>query len=204
MINIKKIFALALTICLICVCFAGCGGSKENTSTGEYKVTHTAKISVKGHGDIELELYGEIAPITVKNFVKLANEGFYDGLTFHRVINGFMIQGGDPDGNGTGGSDEEIKGEFTANGVENPISHTRGVISMARNSISMDSASSQFFIMHADGTYLDGQYAAFGCVTKGMNTVDSVAKNTTVVDNNGTVPANMQPIIEKVTVEEIK
>ena len=204
MINIKKIFALALTICLICVCFAGCGGSKENTSTGEYTATHTAKISVKGHGDIELELYGEIAPITVKNFVKLANEGFYDGLTFHRVINGFMIQGGDPDGNGTGGSDEEIKGEFTANGVENPISHTRGVISMARNSISMDSASSQFFIMHADGTYLDGQYAAFGCVTKGMDTVDSIAENTTVVDNNGTVPANMQPIIEKVTVEEIK
>ena len=202
--NIKKILALVLAFCLICVCFAGCGESKENTSTGEYKATHTAKITVKGHGDIELELYGEIAPITVNNFVKLATKGFYDGLTFHRVINDFMIQGGDPYGNGTGGSDEDIKGEFTANGVENPISHTRGVISMARNSFSMDSASSQFFIMHADGTYLDGQYAAFGCVTKGMDTVDSIAENTTVIDGNGTVPANFQPIIEKVTVEEVK
>ncbi len=200
--SIKKVFALILALCLISVVFAGCGASNENTSTGEYKVTHTATVSVKGHGDIQLELYGEVAPITVANFYKLANDGFYDGLTFHRVIEGFMIQGGDPKGDGTGGSDEEIKGEFSANGVENPISHTRGVISMARNSISMDSASSQFFIMHADSTYLDGQYAAFGCVTKGMDVVDDIAKNTTVVDGNGTVPANFQPVISKVTVTE--
>lgn len=201
--NIKSILALFCALMLICL--TGCGkASKENTSTGEYKVTHTATIKIKDHGTIELELYGEIAPITVANFEKLANGKFYDGLTFHRVIEDFMIQGGDPDGNGTGGSDEEIKGEFSANGVDNPISHKRGVISMARNSYSMDSASSQFFIMHEDGTYLDGQYAAFGCVTKGMDVVDSVAEKTPVVDNNGTVLSGSQPIIEKVTVTAVK
>lgn len=201
--SIKKVFALILALCLIAVVFTGCGASKENTSTGEYKVTHTATISVKGHGDIELELYGEEAPITVANFQKLASDGFYDGLTFHRVIEGFMIQGGDPKGDGTGGSDEEIKGEFSANGVANPIAHTRGVISMARNSISMDSASSQFFIMHETSPHLDGQYAAFGCVTRGMDVVDDIAKNTTVVDGNGTVPSSFQPVISKVTVKAV-
>ncbi len=201
--NIKSILALFCALMLICL--TGCGkASKENTSTGEYKATHTATIKIKDHGTIELELYGEIAPITVANFEKLANGKFYDGLTFHRVIEGFMIQGGDPDGNGTGGSDEEIKGEFSANGVNNPISHKRGVISMARNGYSMDSASSQFFIMHKDGTYLDGQYAAFGCVTKGMDVVDSVAEKTPVLDSNGTVFSGSQPIIEKVTVTKVK
>ncbi len=123
---------------------------------------------------IKLELYPEAAPITVKNFEKLVSEKFYDGLIFHRVISGFMIQGGDPLGNGMGGSDENIKGEFIANGVPNPISHKRGVISMARAQ-NPNSASSQFFIMHEDGVFLDGQYAAFGKVTEGIEVVDEIA-----------------------------
>ncbi len=123
---------------------------------------------------IKLELYPEAAPITVRNFEKLVGEKFYDGLIFHRVISGFMIQGGDPLGNGMGGSDENIKGEFTANGVPNPISHKRGVISMARAQ-NPNSASSQFFIMHEDGEFLDGQYAAFGKVTEGIEVVDEIA-----------------------------
>lgn len=126
-----------------------------------------------GH-TIKLELDEKAAPITVANFTKLVKEGFYDGLTFHRIIKGFMVQGGDPLGNGTGGSKETIKGEFATNGVNNPISHKRGVISMAR-AMDPDSASSQFFIMHADGEYLDGQYAAFGHVVEGMETVDEIA-----------------------------
>ena len=133
------------------------------------------QLDVHGYGSILLELDPSAAPITVANFTKLAGSGFYDGLIFHRVISGFMIQGGDPEGTGMGGSKENIKGEFSANGWENPISHTRGVISMARNSISMDSASSQFFIVHKDATYLDGQYAAFGHVVEGMDVVDAIA-----------------------------
>ncbi|MBO5283325.1 MAG: peptidylprolyl isomerase [Lachnospiraceae bacterium] len=160
---------------------------------------HHVKINIKDYGTLEVELDADQAPITVTNFVKLANEGFYDGLTFHRIIEGFMMQGGDPNGNGTGGSDEEIKGEFAQNGVENTLSHTRGAISMARTS-EPDSASSQFFIMHQDGTSLDGQYACFGYVTSGMEIVDSICENAVVTDNNGTVPAEYQPVIESVEV----
>ena len=134
-----------------------------------------AKITMENGGAIELELYPHIAPITVENFVSLAGSGFYDGLIFHRVISGFMIQGGDPLGNGMGGSDKNIKGEFAANGVANSLSHKRGVISMARSQ-SFNSASSQFFIMHADGEFMDGQYAAFGKVTSGIETVDAIAE----------------------------
>ena len=123
--------------------------------------------------DIKLELYPEIAPITVENFVKLVKQGFYDGLTFHRIIPGFMIQGGDPEGNGTGGPGWNIKGEFSSNGVKNDLQHKRGVISMAR-AMDPDSAGSQFFIMHADASYLDGQYAAFGKVTEGMEAADRI------------------------------
>ncbi|MHB8963993.1 MAG: peptidylprolyl isomerase [Saccharofermentanales bacterium] len=125
-------------------------------------------------GIIKLELYPEQAPATVANFVKLVGEGFYDGLIFHRVISGFMIQGGDPEGTGMGGSDKTIKGEFADNGFENPISHDRGVISMARSN-AYDSASSQFFIMHEDNEGLDGSYAAFGKVVEGMDVVDRIA-----------------------------
>ena len=170
--------------------------SEENNmySTGK----HHAEIVVKNYGTIALELDADIAPITVENFANLVNEGFYNGLTFHRIISGFMIQGGDPLGNGTGGSSKTIKGEFASNGVKNSISHVRGTISMARSSMP-NSASSQFFIVHKDSTFLDGQYAAFGTVTSGMDVVDKICEDTVVEDNNGTVAAKNQPIIEKIT-----
>ena len=155
------------------------------------------KISIQNAGDVYVELDPSAAPITVENFLSLADRGFYNGLTFHRVISGFMIQGGDPAGNGTGGSGKNIKGEFSANGVANPINHVRGVISMARSS-AMDSASSQFFIMHADKPHLDGQYAAFGHVIAGMGAVDRVAATTYVTDSNGTVAPGHAPVITSV------
>ena len=133
---------------------------------------------MKDGGDIDLELDEKAAQVTVDNFLKLVNMKFYDGTIFHRVIPGFMIQGGDPDGTGMGGPGWTIKGEFKANGVDNPISHTRGVISMAR-AMDPDSAGSQFFIMHADALYLDGQYAAFGHVVNGMDVVDRIASTRT-------------------------
>ncbi|MGM9626023.1 MAG: peptidylprolyl isomerase [Eubacteriales bacterium] len=132
------------------------------------------QIEMADGGIIRIELDPKAAPITCANFEKLVSEGFYDGLIFHRVISGFMIQGGDPTGTGMGGSDQNIKGEFAVNGVKNPISHKRGVISMARSQ-RYDSASSQFFICHADAEFLDGQYAAFGHVTEGMDVVDRIA-----------------------------
>ena len=152
------------------------------------------KIEMENGGVIELELYPETAPITVKNFEKLVSEGFYDGLIFHRVISGFMIQGGDPTGTGYHGSDENIKGEFLANGVMNKLSHTRGVISMARSQ-HPDSASSQFFICHEDAVFLDGDYAAFGKVTKGMDVVDAIAE----VDTDGRDKPYEDQIMKKVT-----
>ena len=133
------------------------------------------------------------------NFIQLAEDGFYDGLTFHRIISGFMIQGGDPLGDGTGGSDEEIKGEFAQNGVENDISHDRGVISMARSN-DPDSASSQFFIVHEDSQFLDGSYAAFGHVTDGIEIVDEICEDTPVQDGDGTVDPDDQPVITSVKV----
>ena len=160
--------------------------------------THHAQIVIKDYGTISLELYADIAPITVSNFAKLVNEGFYDDLTFHRIIEGFMIQGGDPLGNGTGGSDENIKGEFAMNGVQNSISHVRGTISMAR-ATSYNSASSQFFIMQEDTPSLDGQYATFGKVTDGIEIVDKICEDTQVEDSNGTVLKENQPVIEKIT-----
>ena len=163
--------------------------------------THHAEIEVKDYGTIEVELDADTAPITVTNFVKLAQEGFYDGLTFHRIMDGFMIQGGDPNGNGTGGSDENIKGEFSSNGVENDISHTRGTISMARAS-DPDSGSSQFFIVQSDSTFLDGDYAGFGHVTNGMDIVDQICKDSNPTDNNGTIPADEQPVIETVKITD--
>jgi peptidyl-prolyl cis-trans isomerase B (cyclophilin B) len=160
---------------------------------------HHITIDVKNYGTISVELDGIHAPITVNNFISLAKAGFYDGLTFHRIMSGFMIQGGDPKGNGTGGSDKTIKGEFSLNGVDNPLSHTRGAISMAR-SRDYDSASSQFFIVHEDCTQLDGQYAAFGYVTDGMDIVDKICADTPVVDNNGTVEKGNQPVITSIKV----
>ena len=153
------------------------------------------------HGDIVIKTFDDKAPETVKNFLDYCREGFYNNTIFHRVINGFMIQGGDPKGDGTGGSDKTIKGEFAQNGVENNLSHTRGVISMARSN-EPDSASSQFFIVQADSTYLDGQYAAFGKVTKGMDIVDKICKDTPVTDSNGTVEKKNQPVINSIKIEE--
>ncbi|MBQ7346673.1 MAG: peptidylprolyl isomerase [Clostridia bacterium] len=158
-------------------------------------VTYTDKNGNLQSGNIVVQLRADVAPITAANFQKLVGEGFYDGLTFHRVYSGFMIQGGDPDGNGSGGSAETIKGEFSSNGVENNLSHTRGIISMARSN-DPDSASSQFFIMHADAAAsLDGNYAAFGQVIYGMETVDGIANievkyNASSVDRVPTTPVN--------------
>ncbi len=171
----------------------------ESEPAAESLGVHHAKITVKDYGDITVELDGDTAPITVANFMKLVNEGFYDGLTFHRIMDGFMIQGGDPLGNGTGGSEEKIKGEVAANGVQNDISHVKGVISMAR-ATPYDSASSQFFIMVADYTGLDGNYAAFGRVTEGMEVAEQIAKDAKPVDNNGTIPREAQPVIESIVI----
>lgn len=159
------------------------------------------EIKIKDYGTIQLALDPSQAPLTVENFLKLVNEGFYDGLTFHRIIKDFMIQGGDPEGNGTGGSGVEIKGEFKQNGVDNQISHKRGVISMARSQFP-DSASSQFFICHKDSEFLDGAYAAFGVVTSGIEVVDKICDSVTPVDDNGTIEKPDQPIIEYI--KEIK
>ena len=161
--------------------------------------THDVEIKVKDYGTIDVQLDADTAPITVTNFIKLVQENFYDGLTFHRIMDGFMIQGGDPLGNGTGGSDQTIKGEFKNNKVENNISHKRGVISMARSS-DPDSASSQFFIVQTDSTFLDGDYAAFGEVTSGMDVVDAICKEAKPTDDNGTIPADQQPVIEYIKV----
>ena len=161
--------------------------SKTATNYVKLNVSYTDDDGKKHNGDIIVKLDPESAPITVANFQKLVGEGFYDGLIFHRVIENFMIQGGDPKGDGTGGSDEKITGEFSENGIDNPLKHERGVISMARGSYSMDSASSQFFIMHKTTSSLDGKYAAFGHVVFGMTSVDGIA---TIATNSNDKPLN--------------
>ena len=166
-----------------------------------FQTVRHAEITVKDYGVIKLELDEGTAPITVANFIKLAQSGFDDGLTFHRIMDGFMIQGGDPKGNGTGGADEKIRGEFLQNGVPNPISHVKGVISMARSQ-DPDSASSQFFITVADATFLDGGYAAFGRVTEGMEIAEQIAKDARPVDNNGTIPPEQQPVIDSIVITD--
>ncbi len=170
--------------------------SQKQTGIGK----HHAEITMKDLGVIKVELDGDAAPITVQNFIDLANDKFYDGLTIHRVQNGFMMQGGDPKGDGTGGSENTITGEFTANGIDNELSHTRGAISMARSD-DMDSASSQFFIVHQDSQFLDGQYACFGYVTDGMDIVDQICENTPVTDEVMCMVApEDQPVIESVKI----
>ncbi|MBR5442562.1 MAG: peptidylprolyl isomerase [Clostridia bacterium] len=160
------------------------------------------KVTMENGGQFTIELCPEQAPITCENFLKLVKSGFYNGLTFHRVIDGFMAQGGDPEGTGCGGSDENIKGEFRINGVNNTLSHTRGVISMARSS-SPNSASSQFFICYGDCTFLDGQYAAFGKVTEGMEVVDDFLKIDRRMSFGGERSVPVEPIVMK-TVETIE
>ena len=191
----KKI-VLLIAVMALCLCmFISCDD------------TQYAHIEIEGYGTIVIELDAEQAPITVENFVKLANEGFYNGLTFHRIMEGFMMQGGDPNGNGTGGSDTNIKGEFSKNGVNNTISHKRGVISMARSggypeSYYYNTASSQFFIVHQDSTFLDGNYAAFGYVVSGMEIVDRICTEAKPTDGNGTIPKAEQPIIKSITIKD--
>ena len=199
----KKIllFMAMMGICILSACGTGEEVETDETSQTLLSGTYEAVIEIEDYGTIKVELDADTAPITVTNFVNLAKSGFYDGLTFHRVINGFMMQGGDPDGNGTGGSETSIKGEFSANGVENNIEHVRGVISMARSK-DYDSARSQFFIMQADAPHLDGTYAAFGHVTEGIDVVDAVCAETPVTDNNGTVEKENQPVITSITITE--
>jgi len=194
----KKILSI-IGIVLLGICLTGC---KVKNSKKLYHI----EIDVKNYGVIKADLDAKVAPITVANFVELAKSGFYDGLTFHRIIDGFMIQGGDPTGTGSGGSEKKIKGEFEINGVENNLKHLRGVISMARagsvpeTEATMNSASSQFFICQVDSPHLDGKYAAFGKVTEGMDIVDKIAKDTKVEDDNGTVLPENQPIINSIKV----
>ena len=205
----KRYLTMILAVCLL-IGVAGCNVAVTGTETTvsetvvvtiDSDATYYADIEIADYGTITVELDQAAAPTTVKNFISLAESGFYDGLTFHRIMAGFMMQGGDPNGNGTGGSDTKIVGEFSANGYDNPISHERGVISMAR-SRDYDSASSQFFIMHADAEYLDGQYAAFGHVTEGMDVVDAVCEAAEPTDNNGSIAKDAQPVITNITIRE--
>lgn len=222
----SKLLKAIVLICMMTLIPAGCG-EKVNTTSDKEKDQYTAKesstsqetsketseeaageylsgkhvvnIVIKDKGTIVVELDADKAPITVTNFVNLAKEGFYDGVVFHRIIDGFMMQGGDPTGTGMGGAEENIKGEFASNGVANSLSHTRGAISMAR-STDPDSASSQFFIVHEDSPHLDGDYACFGYVTEGMDIVDDICKNTKGGDYNGIIPTGNRPVIETIEV----
>lgn len=209
----KKYLKLISALMVMGVLLTGCGSSSdsdaENTNTNSqsnsgdhvvssdpFAITHTGTLTVSGIGEIKFELYGNTAPITVENFVNLAKEGFYDGLSFHRVLPGFVIQGGDPNGDGTGGSSETIVGEFSANNVQNDLKHTRGVLSMAR-ATDVNSASSQFFIMHADASHLDGSYAGFGMVTAGMDVVDAITK----IETNALDQPLQDVIIESIKID---
>lgn len=197
--NMGWIIAGIIVLVIIISCILS---SKKKNDIDEVELMsgkHNVVINVKNYGSIYLEIDADIAPITVTNFIYLVNKNFYDNLTFHRIKKNFMIQGGDPLGDGTGGSDTKIKGEFASNGVENSISHVRGVISMARSSDN-NSASSQFFIVHKDSKFLDGDYAAFGHVTEGMDVVDKIAESANPVDGNGTILKEDQPIIESIKV----
>ena len=215
--SLKKIMLTAVAAALSVTVLAGCIKYEDpnaprvvETEETELQIaepseelmsgTHHVEIEVENYGTISLELDADVAPITVTNFINLAESGFYNGLTFHRIIDGFMIQGGDPEGTGMGGSDQTIIGEFDANNHPNTISHIRGTISMARSGNSYNSASSQFFIVQTDSTFLDGQYAAFGYVTEGMDIVDQICIDTPVQDDNGTVLSADQPVITEVRV----
>lgn len=197
-----KIFFVLLTV----VSLVGCSSSKTTEKTKKTKIlkgNYQVEIKIKDYGTIYAEIDADTAPITVTNFVNLCKNHFYDGLTFHRIIKDFMIQGGDPNGDGTGGSEETIKGEFSDNGVENPLKHTRGALSMARSQDN-DSASSQFFIVQKTASHLDGQYAVFGYVYEGMDIVDKICDDVQVEDNNGTVAKENQPVIESIRCQKIK
>ena len=196
----KKIATLCIMTLLCTLLFAGCGKKQEfpnpNLDSTQYMSgEHYVYMYIYNYGPIYMVLDADAAPATVTNFVRLVDEGFYDGLTFHRIIEGFMAQGGDPKGNGSGGSAFNLPGEFALNGFENPISHVRGTISMARTEDDYDSASSQFFIVQEDSVGLDGSYAAFGKVVHGMDIIDDMCADVPVKDKNGTVAKADQPYI---------
>ena len=173
--------------------------SENAASDFDLNQTYIADITVENYGTITVQLDAAAAPITVQNFVELAQQGFYNGTTFHRIMDGFMMQGGDPTGTGSGDSGKNIKGEFAANGWDNPLSHTRGAISMARAD-PPDSASCQFFIVQSDSLFLDGNYACFGYVTEGMEYVDAICADAKPTDNNGTIKPEEQPVITSITI----
>lgn len=198
------IAAVLVVVCIVAVIANTLVNNKKDGSGGVPAVTsknYFADIEIKDYGTITVKLDSEAAPLTVKNFVSLAKDGFYDGLTFHRIMEGFMMQGGDPEGTGYGGSDKTIVGEFANNGYNNNLSHTRGAISMARSN-SYNSASSQFFIVHQDSTSLDGEYAVFGYVTEGIEVVDAVCSDAQPIDGNGFIAAESQPVITSITIRE--
>lgn len=214
---IEGVLLLAVSI----IAFAACSkdsveDTREQSGTSEQRETEEqsetseqgvqgeqiyADIVIKDYGTITILLDAEAAPETVDNFISLAESGFYDGLTFHRIWEGFMMQGGAPNGDGTGGSGTTITGEFSANGHDNTLSHTRGTVSMARAK-DYNSASSQFFIVQEDSTYLDGEYAAFGKVVSGMEIVDQICADAEPIDSNRLIAADAQPVIESVTIHE--
>lgn len=222
----KKILALIMSLLLV-VTLSGCANTSLTSSddtnkqeetnqeetnnqqqipsfTTEMEADYEVTMEFENYGTVVLGLDEDKAPKTVQNFVKLVEEGYYDGLTLHRIMAGFMMQGGDPTGTGYSGSDKEIYGEFAANGFfQNNLSHTRGAISMARSQ-NPDSASSQFFIVHENSEFLDGSYAAFGYVVKGMEIVDAICNDAQPTDDNGTIPAESQPVITKVSVRPLK
>ncbi len=199
-IIIITVFVFIIALVLLLNLIIGKNNDNEDKTylSGKYQV----EIDVTDYGKITVQLDADVAPITVTNFINLVKDKFYDGLTFHRIIDGFMIQGGDPEGTGRGGSKEKIKGEFYSNGVSNNISHVRGAISMARSNSNNNTASSQFFIVHQDSTSLDGSYAAFGNVLEGMDVVDKIANTARVEDSDGTVLKENQPIIKTIKVVE--
>lgn len=188
----KKAVSIVMSAVFILLCFASCGSKGM-------KGTHHAEMVIKNYGTVKIELYGDQAPLTVENFVNLCNKGFYNGLTFHRYVKDFVLQGGDPDGTGLGGCESSVKGEFSANGVKNTIKHKKGVISMARNQFDFNSASSQFFIClkNSCSDDLDGQYAAFGKITEGMDIIDKLCADLTESD---CLPKDQQPVIETIKV----
>lgn len=221
------LLACAIALSMAAGCSSSTGGTADKTSSSAVssiassetvsavstapRQTHSipggkrykATIKVKGYDTpIVFTMDEGIAPESVDNFVSLADSGFYDGLTFHRIMEGFMIQGGDPRGDGTGGSSHQIYGEFAENGFDNSLEHVRGTVSMARSS-DPDSASSQFFIVQDDSQFLDGQYAAFGTVVSGMEVVDEIAETAKPTDNNGSITKSDQPVIESITIEEV-
>lgn len=222
----KRFFAIVLAFVML-FALSACGNNEDTSSdnssngTNEFDLseiiigdivnkdeafdktaTYYAYINIIDYGTITVKLDQTQAPITVENFVKLSASGFYNNLTFHRIMEGFMMQGGDPNGNGSGGSQQTIVGEFKSNGYNNTIAHKRGVISMARSN-KPDSASSQFFIMHDDAPHLDGDYAAFGYVTAGMDVVDAVCTKVKPIDNNGTIPSYAQPVMHSIVISKV-